>query len=119
MMGSGSDRTELHRCNEPDWEPQELLWHRPGTFPEPGTYWFDGFYKPEHAEEMQGRAIIYIAEKCEVVVGMFLTGETFVHRGIPAELYGEWYGPFECPPWFGDAMSEPIEDSEVECGSGI
>jgi hypothetical protein len=85
----------------------------------PGLYWFDGFVNfNQTSPTLEGRcAVLLNAESW--VFGFGASSDIPSFRAKVEMMEGEWYGPFECPPWFGDAMIEPIGEDEVESGSGI
>ena len=114
------DTGQTRRCNEPEWEPKAIKWFRPGATPEPGLYWFDGFVDLSMGacEPVEGRYAVLITE--DGWVNGFDAEEFSAFRSKVGRFFGEWYGPFEHPPWFGETMVEPaVEMEEGEAGDGI
>lgn len=118
-MSSGETRTE--RCNEPEWEPQELKWFRPGTVPPPGVYWFGGTIEfGGSSAPFDGNAVVVVPEGDGLLTGIFDFEHEGVRHAFMAErekMHGEWYGPFEHAPDFGDATIEFVDEGEL--GDGI
>ncbi len=121
-MTLDDDRTERRRRNEPEWEPKVMRWYVPGTMPaEPGLYWFDGFvdFSAGLLPPMEGRFAVLVAEEGNAEGFSTLPYSAFHAENLDC-FHGEWYGPFEAPPWLGEAMVDPEPDREEgEGGDGI
>ena len=100
-----SDRTR--RLNEPRFEPTPPKWHRTGTHPSPGAYWFYGY---TFEEDPSPDCYLVLVKEDGSTTGMGSDSYSGF-RSKTQDLYGEWYGPFEVPFEFGEAVQDE-EDEE-------
>ncbi len=95
---------QTKRRNEPVWEPVSPKWYGAGNKPPPGLYWFEGFVNLsiEFGPPMEGRFVVLVLE--DGWINGWGTHAQSAFRAVINDLTGEWFGPFECPPWFGETL---------------